>query len=144
MTKGKRSKTSKKGDLHGATGISSKILVPLPPRFSFLVKTLSNRNLIETQPAFLSFLLATSVGTVILYICMILFGAPITSHFPHTILCAVHMALLVPFPLIYVNGVDGQKWRDIVSVSMHMNEAFGGALGALLGAWLGAVPIPLG
>lgn len=75
---------------------------------------------------------------------MVLFGAPITSHFSHTMLCAAHIALLVPFPLIYANGVDGQKWRDIVSVTRPIDGAFGGALGALLGGWLGAVPIPLG
>lgn len=75
---------------------------------------------------------------------MVLFGAPVTSHFPHTALCAAHIALLVAFPLVYANGVDGRRWRDAVAVAMPMDGAFGGALGALLGAWLGAVPIPLG
>lgn len=81
---------------------------------------------------------------MILHICMVLFGAPVTSHFPHTALCATHVALLVAFPLVHVNGVDGARWRDIVAVTMPMDGAFGGALGTLVGAWLGAVPIPLG
>ncbi|RPB12234.1 hypothetical protein P167DRAFT_523456 [Morchella conica CCBAS932] len=120
-TKEKRPRVGKKGEqLAAATGISNKLLT-----------------------AFLSLLLASTVGTVILGLCMVLFGAPVTSHLSHTTLCAAHMALLVAFPLIYTNGVDGQKWRDIVSVTLPIDEAFGGALGALVGGWLGAVPIPL-
>lgn len=96
------------------------------------------------QPAILSLLLASTVGAAVLYVCMVLFGAPVTSHFAHTALCAVHVALLAAFPLVYVNGVDGARWRDAVAATMPMDGALGGALGALVGAWLGAVPIPLG
>ncbi len=73
----------------------------------------------------------------------VLFGAPITTHISQTLLSSSHLALLALFPLVYVHGSDGSKWREIVSVYSPMDEVFGGALGCFLGAWLGAVPIPL-
>lgn len=76
-------------------------------------------------------------------VALVLFGAPVTTHIPHTLLCAAHMSLLASIPLIYVHGVDGQKWRDLAGLAAPIDEVLGAALGALLGAWLGAVPIPL-
>lgn len=73
----------------------------------------------------------------------VLFGAPITTHITHTLLSSAHLALLAIFPLIYVHGADGGKWREIASVYSPVDEVFGGAVGSFLGAWLGAVPIPL-
>jgi phosphatidylinositol glycan class F len=73
----------------------------------------------------------------------VLFGAPITSHIQHTLLSSAHVALLAIIPLVYVYGSDGQKWREIASVYSPIDEVFGGSIGCLLGAWLGAVPIPL-
>lgn len=53
------------------------------------------------------------------------------------------MALLALFPLIYVHGYDAKKWREVASLWSPIDEVFGGALGCALGAWVGAVPIPL-
>ncbi|OCL06059.1 glycosylphosphatidylinositol anchor biosynthesis protein 11 [Glonium stellatum] len=94
-------------------------------------------------PAFLSLLLSTMVGTPLIGIMLILFGAPLTTHFPHTFLCAAHISLLASIPLIYVHGVDGERWREIVALLLPIDEVFGAALGTFMGAWLGAVPIPL-
>lgn len=51
--------------------------------------------------------------------------------------------MLAIFPLIYVHGSDGAKWREIASVYSPIDEVFGASIGSFLGAWLGAVPIPL-
>jgi GPI ethanolamine phosphate transferase 2/3 subunit F len=53
------------------------------------------------------------------------------------------LALLALFPLFYVRGVDAGSWLAIGSALAPFDETFGGCAGALFGAWLGAVPIPL-
>ncbi|KAK4993445.1 Glycosylphosphatidylinositol (GPI) anchor assembly protein [Elasticomyces elasticus] len=94
-------------------------------------------------PALLSLILAVFLGTPVLAIILVLFGAPLTTHQPHTLLCAAHMSLLASIPLIYVHGVHSGRWREIVSLDSPIDEVFGAAVGTLLGAWFGAVPIPL-
>ena len=42
-----------------------------------------------------------------------------------------------------MHGSDGSRWREIVSAYSPIDEVFGASLGCFLGAWLGAVPIPL-
>lgn len=93
--------------------------------------------------AVLSLLLTLLLATPALSIVSILFGAPFTTHISQTVLFSAHVALLAAFPLIYAHGVDSERWRGIVSLAVPVDEVFGGSLGAVLGAWLGAVPIPL-
>ncbi|PBP18347.1 putative recombination hotspot-binding protein (Translin) [Diplocarpon rosae] len=88
-------------------------------------------------------LLLTILSIPLLTLLQILFGAPLTTHLPHTLLSSAHIALLALFPLIYVHGSDGKKWREIASLYSPFDEVFGGAVGSFLGAWVGAVPIPL-
>lgn len=94
-------------------------------------------------PAFLSLLLATLAATPLLTSVLVLFGAPVTTHHYHTLLCGAHIALLSTLPLVYVHGVHGETWRQIVALLLPIDEVYGGLIGTLLGAWLGAVPIPL-
>ncbi len=74
---------------------------------------------------------------------MILFGAPFLTHSAHTVLCAAHLAVLALFPLFYVHGVDGAAWAAVGGFGAPLDETFGGLVGGVVGAWLGAVPIPL-
>ncbi|KAL4806241.1 GPI biosynthesis protein family Pig-F-domain-containing protein, partial [Aspergillus unguis] len=97
----------------------------------------------KLTPALLSLTLTTLLATPVLALLLVLFGAPLTTHHALTFLCAAHMALLSAFPLIYVHGVDGSVWREIWGAWRPMDTVWGGALGACLGAWFGAVPIPL-
>ncbi|KAI9744344.1 MAG: Glycosylphosphatidylinositol (GPI) anchor assembly protein [Candelina submexicana] len=94
-------------------------------------------------PAVLSLSLAFTIGTPLLTIILILFGAPLTTHMQHNLLCAAHVSLLAAFPLIYVYGVDTRRWREVAAVMLPFDEVFGGTIGTFVGAWLGAVPIPL-
>ncbi|KAH8796780.1 GPI biosynthesis protein Pig-F [Hyaloscypha finlandica] len=88
-------------------------------------------------------ILLSLISVPVLAAVQVLFGAPITTHIPHTLLSSAHVALLAIFPLIYVHGSDGAKWREIASVYSPIDEVFGASVGCFLGAWLGAVPIPL-
>jgi len=91
----------------------------------------------------LSTLLALFVATPLLTALVILHGAPITTHLPQTLLTGMHLSILATAPLFYAHGISSAKWRDIVSLSLPVDEVSGAAIGTLLGAWIGAVPIPL-
>ncbi|RDW74428.1 PIG-F family protein [Aspergillus mulundensis] len=97
----------------------------------------------KLTPALLSLTLTALLATPVLAILLILFGAPFTTHHALTFLCAAHMALLSSFPLIYTHGVDGTVWREVWGAARPLDAVWGGALGTCIGAWLGAVPIPL-
>ncbi|KAL4946045.1 GPI biosynthesis protein family Pig-F-domain-containing protein [Aspergillus oleicola] len=97
----------------------------------------------KLTPALLSLTLTALLSTPILTLLLILFGAPFTTHHVLTFLCATHMALLSAFPLIYVHGVDGSIWKEVWGAARPADAVFCGALGTCLGAWGGAVPIPL-
>lgn len=88
-------------------------------------------------------MLSVSLGAPVIAAGLILFGAPITTHQLHTVLCGVHIALLTSLPLFYVHGVDGPRWTQVAALNAPVDEVFGAALGALVGAWVGAIPIPL-
>jgi phosphatidylinositol glycan class F len=83
------------------------------------------------------------LSTPILYIIVILFGAPLTTHQPHTILLALHLALLTTPQLYYAHGLEAKTWFKIVSLQLPVDELLGMSLGACAGAWVGAIPIPL-
>ncbi|KAF2126647.1 hypothetical protein P153DRAFT_425176 [Dothidotthia symphoricarpi CBS 119687] len=94
-------------------------------------------------PAFLSLALTAIASAPLLTALLVLFGAPATTHHAHTLLAGAHIALLSTLPLVYVHGVNGETWRCIVAGLLPVDEVYGGLVGTLLGAWLGAVPIPL-
>lgn len=96
-----------------------------------------------TQPAFLSLVLTFFLSAPLLYIVVIFFGAPLVSHLPHTGLLALHLALLTTPQLFYVHGLDATTWLRLASLQQPIDEAYGLSLGACVGAWIGAIPIPL-
>lgn len=96
-----------------------------------------------TQPALLSVFISLLLGTPVITIFMILLGAPLTTHLPHTTLASAHFSLLAIMPLIYICGIDRNIWEEIISLLRPLDEVFGATLGTFVGAWLGAIPIPL-
>ncbi|KAI1875332.1 hypothetical protein JX265_004390 [Neoarthrinium moseri] len=78
-----------------------------------------------------------------LHLIFVLFGAPLLTHLPNTFLCSLHLSLLGLFPLFYTHGVTKNSWLEILGARAPFDETFGGLVGGCLGAWLGAVPIPL-
>ncbi|TKA66836.1 hypothetical protein B0A55_08820 [Friedmanniomyces simplex] len=94
-------------------------------------------------PVFLSFTLTAVLSAPLLYIIVILFGAPLTTHHLRTLLLALHLALLTTPHLYYAHGLDAPAWLRIASLQSPVDEVYGMSLGACVGAWLGAIPIPL-
>ena len=88
-------------------------------------------------------LVALALGTPVIMVVMILLGAPITTHLPHTLLASAHCSLLAVMPLVYGYGLDRARWGDVISLMVPLDGPFGAALGTFVGAWVGAVPIPL-
>ncbi|OTA96433.1 hypothetical protein M434DRAFT_55057, partial [Hypoxylon sp. CO27-5] len=88
-------------------------------------------------------LILSAIATLALYAILVLFGAPFLTHVSHTFLCSAHLAILALFPLFYARGVSSKDWLEILSARAPFDEAFGGLVGACLGAWCGAVPMPL-
>ncbi|KAK5124718.1 hypothetical protein LTR85_001431 [Meristemomyces frigidus] len=97
----------------------------------------------KVVPASLSFILTFTLSAPLLYIIFILFGAPLTTHHPQTLLLALHLALLTSPQLYYAHGLDAPRWLQIVSLQLPIDEVYGMSLGACVGAWIGAIPIPL-
>lgn len=95
------------------------------------------------QTAILSLFLPLLASTPLLSTLLVLFGAPITTDFLSTVLCAAHMSLLAGTSLVYVRGTDASAWREIAAIACATDPVWGGALGTCFGAWLGAIPIPL-
>ncbi|KAI0535353.1 GPI biosynthesis protein family Pig-F-domain-containing protein [Xylaria digitata] len=83
------------------------------------------------------------VSAAALHMLLVLFGAPFLTHLSHTFLCSLHLSLLGLYPLFYTRGVSSKDWIEILSATAPFDEGFGGLVGAGVGAWLGAVPIPL-
>ncbi|THD00322.1 hypothetical protein EYZ11_000215 [Aspergillus tanneri] len=94
-------------------------------------------------PAVLSLILTFLLAAPVLAALLVLFGAPITTHHWETLLCAAHMAVLSSTALIYAHGVDGTTWKEVWGAARPLDAVWGGALGTGVGAWFGAVPIPL-
>ncbi|KAL9132150.1 MAG: hypothetical protein Q9217_000084 [Psora testacea] len=90
-----------------------------------------------------SLVLALLLAAPLLTAILILFGAPLITHGWHNFLCATHVSLLGVLPLFYVYGVDARMWREISGACLPFDEVWGATVGTLVGAWLGAVPIPL-
>lgn len=55
----------------------------------------------------------------------------------------MHLALLTTPQLFYAHGLDTQTWLRIASLQLPVDELFGMSLGACVGSWIGAIPIPL-
>ena len=74
-------------------------------------------------------------------------GAPLSPSalIPHTLLLGLHVSLLAVLPIFYTHGVSAPAWRDIIAAWLPFDEAgvWGGAVGCLVGGWVGAVPMAL-
>ncbi|KAK9450621.1 GPI biosynthesis protein family Pig-F-domain-containing protein [Limtongia smithiae] len=89
-------------------------------------------------------LILTALLTPLLHAILILFGAPVTVDILATYLLACHLGALSLFPLLCTTGsISLDVWTRILALQHPRSPTYAGAVGCVLGAWLGAVPIPL-
>ncbi len=96
----------------------------------------------RSQTALIALIFAVAM-TPVLFAVIVLFGAPITSLVSKTSLLALHISLLSLWPLVYTHHADSNKWFLIITVQLPLDELYTSALGTWIGAYLGAIPIPL-
>ncbi|KAJ7608412.1 GPI biosynthesis protein family Pig-F-domain-containing protein [Roridomyces roridus] len=96
--------------------------------------------------------LTTAVFSALFYTVIVLLGAPLLTHIPQTALLAVLLALLVVFPPAYTYGVPMTAETSTVWVRIFVEFTIRtpierallySAVGTLVGAWLGTIPIAL-
>ncbi|RSH86998.1 hypothetical protein EHS25_003486 [Saitozyma podzolica] len=97
----------------------------------------------------------TLFGTVILVPVIFAFGAPLDSHFGHTVFLALHLSLLLVWPVIHALGIPSAESAILDRFRLsRLFCQFGAetpleralvypAVGTLIGAWIGAAPLPL-
>jgi len=84
----------------------------------------------------------------VFYTIIVLFGAPLTTYTPETLLAAAHIALLSTYPLSSSLATSLETVRQLITLEYStdidvLKWTYWGGMGTVLGAWLGAVPIPL-
>jgi phosphatidylinositol glycan class F len=110
-----------------------------------------NANLCPTvtqiQPTFFSLILTLVLPPIPLTIIALVLGAPLypTSLLPHKLLLSLHVSLLAFLPIFYTHGISSGAWRDVAAAWLPFDEAgvWAGTVGAMIGGWVGAVPIAL-
>ncbi|XP_033104704.1 phosphatidylinositol-glycan biosynthesis class F protein-like [Anneissia japonica] len=101
--------------------------------------------LMELRNLILLFLLYAA-SCIAFHVISILFGAYIFENFEETFLFSVLVSTLVSLPCLLVNELDYEAWNRFISgcclpgVESYVMTV---ACCSLLGAWVGAVPIPL-
>ncbi|KAK5557203.1 Glycosylphosphatidylinositol (GPI) anchor assembly protein [Exophiala xenobiotica] len=101
----------------------------------------------DGAPALFSLILTITLPPLPLTIMALVLGAPLypTSLLPHTLLLALHVSLLGFLPIFYTHGVSSSAWRDVAAAWLPFDESgvWGGTVGAMVGGWIGAVPMAL-
>lgn len=106
-------------------------------------KSDDNVFLLVISSTVISALLANGV-----FIVLILFGAPLASHLKETYLLACHLSLIVFQPLLVLYKLDYEQFFALASLdkiyrAIFSHPALSSSFFAILGAWLGVIPIPL-
>ncbi|KAK9460183.1 glycosylphosphatidylinositol anchor biosynthesis protein 11 [Lipomyces oligophaga] len=116
----------------------------LPPKSS-LSTSLKKKRDGQQSPLTNTILALVLTGLLVpfVHVLYVLFGAPVTVAVTSTTLLSAHTAVLALFPLLCTVPLDINSWLQILGLKGPWTPFYTASLGTLLGAWLGAVPIPL-
>uniref|UniRef100_K3WLC7 Uncharacterized protein n=1 Tax=Globisporangium ultimum (strain ATCC 200006 / CBS 805.95 / DAOM BR144) TaxID=431595 RepID=K3WLC7_GLOUD len=91
--------------------------------------------------------IALGCGSAFFHVVIVLFGAPVNELVLHTYLLATLLASLTVLPVAMCLGLDLQEWIAVlINLRARTLEDIylaSTAIGAVLGAYVGALPIPL-
>ncbi|EGZ21381.1 hypothetical protein PHYSODRAFT_557448 [Phytophthora sojae] len=87
------------------------------------------------------------LGSAVFHVIVVLFGAPVVDLWMQTLLLAVLLSSCVTMPLALHLGCAPRKWLDLL-LELSVGNALElylvcSSIGAMLGAYVGALPIPL-
>lgn len=112
-------------------------------------KVQSTFNSGDLMQLIVSFILSL-IGSIPIYLILILFGAPIGSYTMKTFMLAMNLSLLAVFPLLCnyrpADHDFNQCWSNLLTFQVakfYKNQIYMTAIGALIGCWLGVITIPL-
>lgn len=93
-------------------------------------------------------LMAMAAGAGMFHVFAVLFGAPLKESFINTFLWASLMSCTCVLPTAMIIGTDINQWRELFLYSStwySLSEivSYWGAVAGVVGAWIGAIPIPL-
>lgn len=131
-------------------GVKS-VLVQQPVRVLLLSGTLLNvlqllRGVfgfhVDVYSAILTAVLSVLI-TPLIFAVLVLLGSPISTHLIETGLLALVLSTLTIQPLLTVHGFNSEFWFDLISMRLKPTELVCSSWFALLGAWLGVIPLAL-
>ncbi|ODV80619.1 PIG-F-domain-containing protein, partial [Suhomyces tanzawaensis NRRL Y-17324] len=124
-------------------------LVPLQVLYDLvLLNAIGTPKLTNVPLLVASALLITVVLSVPVFVVLLVFGAPLASHLPETMLLSLHLAVLVFNPLLVVFKIDLHAFTAIFKVTqvyrlIFSNLVLASSFMAIVGTWMGVIPIPL-
>ncbi|CAI5743780.1 unnamed protein product [Peronospora destructor] len=87
------------------------------------------------------------LGMAVFYVTVVLFGAPVVDLWMQTLLLAVLLSSCVTMPLALHLGCAPRKWLDLLLelsvTNTQEHYVVCSSIGSILGAYVGALPIPL-
>ncbi|KAL4115483.1 hypothetical protein PRIC2_013644 [Phytophthora ramorum] len=92
-------------------------------------------------------ILGLALGSAVFHVTIVLFGAPVVDLWAQTLLLAVLISSYTTMPLAVQLGYAPRKWLDLIlDLSVSNGQELYlvcSSIGAMLGAYVGALPIPL-
>lgn len=132
-------------------------LIPLQLLYGYLITTRStekskkskSQNSSESIPLLLAGgIVICLILSIPLFVVLILLGAPLASHLKETYLLSIHLSLLIFYPLLVLYKYDYKLLlkflnTDDVYNAIAKNQILLSAVLAVIGTWIGVIPIPL-
>lgn len=112
-------------------------------------ETSKKRKTIEDiTTAILGVIVSLVIASPVMFVALILFGAPLYGYLGSTFVLGIHLCLLIVSPIVVCFRFDLNKIYDLATSPalikvIFTNPILCGSFFSVLGTWLGVIPIPL-